>query len=68
MDHTSYVGAIRVTTSVDLASGMITAVRREIRKPCRDTRCLSIRARWARHGAGYQPCYTQPRETGHAYD
>jgi hypothetical protein len=62
------VGADRVTTTTDIVSGLSTSTHRVTMPPCIDEQCKTIRLRQHANGLDYQPCYTQPRETGHAYD
>lgn len=62
------VGGDRVTTTTDMASGLITRTHRVAMPPCIDEQCKAIRLRQHAIGLDYPQCYTQPRETGHAYD
>jgi hypothetical protein len=62
------VGAVRVTTTTNMVSGLITNTHRVTMPPCIDERCKAIRLRQHANGLDYPPCYTQLRETGHVYD
>ena len=62
-------GNTRVTTTYDLASGMITKVEEEIIPECTDERCKQVIARQTEL-LGYEvnKCYVPANEWGHIAD